>query len=494
MKLRNSIRVRFVVTLVVFLIVIMTVFAGVVSVLQRSILEDLFQQRISSELQHFSDRYQIDKQTPLPDTRDLNAYLDTEKLPLYLQKIASKLPDGIYFEKLDDDEFEDADFKDLKFPADRKSKFRDPKESDDFESEDSGFQKRKFRRERKDSLFHGFRDRDFSGREPEWADELPHSVTIGIKTLSDKKRLYLVADRFYIQIQREKMLHSMGWTLILVCFAGVILALYMAKRVTAPMKQLADMIETSGPDNLPTGFSQLFRSDEFGTLAQALERSMDRIKSFITREHQFTRDASHELRTPVTVVKGALELLRMTPAYQDESSAKLLKRVERSVMDMENTIESLLWLAREESGGKTIQACYVLPVVENAIEQNRHLIAGKPVEMILKTEAEPVISLPSGVLAIAVSNLIRNACQFTYQGTITVIVKSDRIEVVDTGSGIEESDLSDITAPGISSKESSGFGFGLDIVNRLCDQFDWQLKIESTPGQGTRTQLIITSC
>ncbi len=130
--------------------------------------------------------------------------------------------------------------------------------------------------------------------------------------------------------------------------------------------------------------------------------------------------------------------------------------------------------------------------MEDTVEQNRHLIAGKPVEMNPVAKVDPVISLPLGVFAIAVSNLIRNACQFTLKGTITVTLKSDRIEVSAIGSGIEKPNLERISVLGVSGKGSSGFGFGLDIVNRLCDQFGWRVKIDSTPGEGTITQLVFS--
>ncbi|MBU2511667.1 HAMP domain-containing histidine kinase [bacterium] len=157
---------------------------------------------------------------------------------------------------------------------------------------------------------------------------------------------------------------------------------------------------------------------------------------------------------------------------------------------METTIESLLWLARESDTSDKGTATDLLPSVQNAIEQNRHLLAGKPVEISLEVESTPILSAPAGVFAIAVSNLIRNSCQFTTRGQIVVTLKQNQIEVSDAGVGIAADTIDEIVKPDVSSSSSTGFGFGLDIVNRLCSRFGWQLKIDCKQGHGTKTSLI----
>ncbi|MCP4624325.1 MAG: HAMP domain-containing histidine kinase, partial [bacterium] len=233
--------------------------------------------------------------------------------------------------------------------------------------------------------------------------------------------------KFYIFIDfkfwHQKTLHlrrHIFWSFLFVTVLAIVLGLITANRVINPLKRLMEVVNKSGPDNLPSGFSTLFKNDEIGALARALEASLERVKKFIKREHRFTRDASHELRTPVTVIKGAVELLGMTPPHAEETVNKLVKRIERSTMDMESTIESLLWLAREPDSERPAPAAALLPLVQNAIQQNRHLIIGKPIEIDLQVVENPVVSAPAGVLTIAISNLIRNACHFTVKGRILV--------------------------------------------------------------------------
>jgi signal transduction histidine kinase len=437
MKIKNSLRFRFVTSFFIFALLITFVFALIVYILERTYVNEFLQKRIHSELNYFTELYQKNKQAPLPVAEDIRSYLGKSKMPSDMQKAVKGLSDGVYSRKLDRFEFQNRS-KRLKNLNLRRAK----------------------------------------------------PIFFGIRSLPDNQKVYIFANfEFWHQKQGELRTYTFS-VYIFVIFFAIIVGFITAKRVIIPLNRLMVVINKAGPDNIPLGFSKSFKNDEFGALAKALEASLNRVKKFIKREHQFTRDASHELRSPVTVIKGAVELLEMTSACKEETVNKLVQRIERSTRDMETTIESLLWLARESNADESSPPAELLPLVQNAIEQNRHLIAGKPVEIDLQVVSPPLVSAPAGVLTIAISNLIRNACQFTVQGKIIVTLKQNCVEVSDTGVGIEEDDLNNITKPAFSSSESDGFGFGLDIVNRLCSRFGWQLKIESTPGQSTKTVLI----
>jgi signal transduction histidine kinase len=157
---------------------------------------------------------------------------------------------------------------------------------------------------------------------------------------------------------------------------------------------------------------------------------------------------------------------------------------------MENIIETLLWLSREEAVIDQEEPFAVVVVAHETIEQNRYLIANKPIEVELVTEGEPQLTIPAPLFQIALTNLIRNAIQHTASGNISVIVKHDRVMVSDTGTGIETDDLKLVTQPRVRGSGSKGFGLGLSLVKRLCHRFGWDFDIESEVGRGTTVQLI----
>lgn len=317
---------------------------------------------------------------------------------------------------------------------------------------------------------------------------------IAVKNLTDQdKTLYLLYDVSALEFTEKRKL-AIGFVL----FGGVIIVIILgwwigwltSRRVLAPVVHLADLVSKSGPDNLPTELSKDFIEDEVGTLAAVLEQSMRRLEAFLKREHQFTRDASHELRTPVTVIKGAAELLHNKLKSHEKSVLRPLGRIERQVNNMERIIEALLWLSREETASQKVQSFPVLPLVRDIIEENQQLITGKSIDLNVVPCGNPVLCVPAPLFQIALTNLIQNAIGNTTNGYITVYVCDDRVMVSDTGSGIEDLELDHIVEPYVCGTVSNGFGLGLSIVDRLCNRFGWQLEIKSKVGKGTTVQLI----
>jgi len=284
----------------------------------------------------------------------------------------------------------------------------------------------------------------------------------------------------------------------LVLIAGVILIFAMglwigwltSRRVIAPVVHLSRIVDRSGPDNLPTDLSKAFYNDEVGVLAKGLEQAMKRVEAFVEREQQFSRYASHELRTPVTIIKGAVVLLKKKLSGEEDPAWRPLMRIERSVTNMENIIETLLWLSREDMPIDQEQHFPLTPIVQETIEQNRYLIGNKPIDIEIISEAEPQLALPTSFFQIALANLIRNAIQHTPSGNISVVIKADRIRVTDTGAGMTTEGLKPTSGRNFTGDTDEGFGLGLSIVQRLCDRFGWELDIKSETDRGTTVELI----
>jgi signal transduction histidine kinase len=317
---------------------------------------------------------------------------------------------------------------------------------------------------------------------------------IAVQNLPDMDRtLYLLYDVSALEFTEKRKL-IIGFVLaggvILIIALGLWIGWLTSRHVMAPVSHLAEQVKKTDPDNLPTDLARYFYQDEVGVLAGALEQSMQRVKDFVDREHQFTRDVSHELRTPVTVIKGAVELLKRQLPAEKKSVQRPLNRIDRSVTKMEAIIETLLWLSREEAAVNRGPAFDVLPAVREVIEQNQYLIVDRPLEIELITRADLQLAVPPPLFQIALTNLIRNALQYTLNGKITVEVRADRVVVSDTGAGIAATDLNTVTQPYVRGSGSDGFGLGLSIVSRLCDRSGWQLEIESVVGRGTTAQLI----
>ena len=194
-------------------------------------------------------------------------------------------------------------------------------------------------------------------------------------------RAYVVFDVAGIEAASSQ---DWWWLFIISSVVGTLgilgfgLGLVVMRRAVAPVAQLAKVVADIDLENLSAGDhkridASKFGDDEIGLLAGTIEKTLERIGEFIARERYFTGSASHELRTPITVIMGALELLEQS----DLSAAdeKVINRVRRATLDMKTTIEMFLCLARETDDGLYEEEFLVEPLVSQSIDQQAHLLS-----------------------------------------------------------------------------------------------------------------------
>ena len=322
--------------------------------------------------------------------------------------------------------------------------------------------------------------------------------SLAIRTI-EGRRLY-----FYIYAEQAEVLDDsltfMGLSLmvfvVLITAFGVVLGRTTGQRVIAPVIELAERIrqrDLRRQDGVAPerDLSPDFGDDEVGLLARALDHSAHRTRAFLERERRFTRDASHELRSPVTIVRGAVELMESLPQSRQPSMARPLARIRRASEDMSNLIEAFLWLSREEALSDTGEPRDLVAEADRVVERYRHLLDGKEVELDIEIAPGSRVVAPKGILGIVLGNLVANAFFFTQQGRVTIRGDSHRVEVVDSGPGIDTKHLQDVLEPHQRGEESQGFGLGLSICRDLCQRFGWQLELATAhgpqgPSKGTR--------
>ncbi|MGY1410782.1 sensor histidine kinase [Luteimonas sp. A611] len=281
------------------------------------------------------------------------------------------------------------------------------------------------------------------------------------------------------------------WLLVITGVVGLLgalglgLGVLVMRRAVSPVVQLAEVVAGIDLEHLSAGDHKLIESSRFGTdevgvLAGAIEKTLERISAFVVRERDFTGSASHELRTPITVITGALELLEQSDLSAEDVRA--VDRIRRATLEMKSTIEMFLCIAREADDGLYGEQFLVAPLVSRAVDQQRYLLNGKCVEVDVESLATPVVHGHPQAFLIAVTNLVRNAFEQTPggQGPITVLIKEHELLVTNRLSGDE---VGRITAAGSSS--SNGHGLGLGIVQRLCERNGWAFSLHADEARVT---------
>jgi signal transduction histidine kinase len=309
------------------------------------------------------------------------------------------------------------------------------------------------------------------------AEELHVAV---IPTDDAQRRAFVVFDVAGIEAASSE---DWWWLLVITGVVGALgalgfgLGVVVMRRAVAPVLQLAEVVADIDLEHLSAGDHKLieagrFGKDEVGALAGAIEKTLERIGAFIARERYFTGSASHELRTPITVMTGALELLEQSDLSADD--IKAVDRARRATLEMKATIEMFLCLARETDDGSHDEQFVVAPLVTRAVDQQRYLLSGKFVDVDVESLAEPRVCGRQQAFFIAVNNLVRNAFEQTLagQGPITILVKEREVLITNRVS----SDDARRDAP-TEASSSQGYGLGLGIVQRLCERNGWSFSL-----------------
>ncbi|MEM9293482.1 MAG: HAMP domain-containing sensor histidine kinase [Acidobacteriota bacterium] len=307
----------------------------------------------------------------------------------------------------------------------------------------------------------------------------------------DRGRLFLFYEVTELGIRGEWV----GSVLIVLSLGAVIVSLLgawwgrrLADRLVAPVVHLADTVEKSPPSELATRIRSEDYPVEVAQLANALSEALERVEFFIQRERSFTRNASHELRTPVTAARGAAELLASRIPEEDPRARGQLDRIFRSIHRMEEIIEAFLWLARED-GSEPAERCAPASLIPEIVAQHRHLLGDRPVEVLLNLDPELQITVPKSIFVIVSGNLIANAFYNTLEGSVEVSLRSDALQVLDTGSGIPPEQVDRLTEPFVSGRSGFGHGLGLAIVSEICERFGWKLRVGPRESRGTRAEV-----
>ena len=213
---------------------------------------------------------------------------------------------------------------------------------------------------------------------------------------------------------------------------------------------------------------------DVASLARGLQGFATRIAGYNQRERNFTRDASHELRSPLTVIKMSVDMLA-DEEHISEFGSRSVRRIKRATLEMEALVEALLILARESDAGLDRECFIVNDVLRQELESAREVLLGRPIELQLEEPAHFALRGSSRAFAVLCWQLIRNACQQIEQGRGVVTVLPGAVSV----SGPAESPAA---ADVLRVRGADRHGFELAIAQRISDRFGWPLELQARSG------------
>ena len=321
------------------------------------------------------------------------------------------------------------------------------------------------------------------------SDGLVHHYKIAVRRAQDYDAFELY-DVTREELGKRQLLTALVATVILLGVASLLIGIWLSARVMSPVTELAARLRARRAGTLEP-LAPYFAEDEVGELALALDDYAERQTAMIARDREFNADVSHELRTPLAVIATTTELLMGNPELPEKAKVRL-KRIERAVRQSTELTQALLLLSRaERSGPVDGETTDVAKVAAEVIDTNHQHIGPKPVTIRLEVESACEVEAPSSVVAVALGNLVGNACKYTLEGEVVVRVQADRVLVEDTGPGIKPEDAEHLFERGVRGEGQTvkGAGLGLAIVRRLCELYGWRVSLAPRAERGAVAML-----
>jgi two-component system, OmpR family, sensor kinase len=284
----------------------------------------------------------------------------------------------------------------------------------------------------------------------------------------------------------EEAVRLAALVLLSVLLIASILAWVVAGRVLAPLRLLAETARSIGESDLTRRIPVSGR-DEIADLSRTFNAMLDRLEAAFAAQRRFVSDASHELRTPITIVRGQLELLGDDPQERRETIVLVTDELDR----MSRFVDDLLLLAKAERDDfLRVSELELGALTDELFDKARSLGAR---EWRLEARGDGILVADRQRLTQAVMGLAQNAVQHTADGDpiwlgSEIDHREARLWVRDEGPGIGPDDQERIfdrfARASASRRRSEGAGLGLAIVRAIAEAHGGRAGVSSRPGAG----------
>lgn len=274
-----------------------------------------------------------------------------------------------------------------------------------------------------------------------------------------------------------------------------------SKKIVKPINDMTEVTRTISANNINTRLNVKASQYELKELAETFNNMMDRIESDYIKQQQFVSDASHELRTPIAVLKGYADMLDRWGKDDKEVLQESLDAIKNEANNMQDLVEKLLFIARNDK--KTLklnkEEFYINEVIEEVCRETK----------MIDTSHDITSTVCEGVIVYADKNRIKqairifveNARKFTPEnGKIDIsCTRNDEhvaITVKDNGIGIKSKDLKKVfdrfyRAEESRGKESGGHGLGLSIAKIIVLGHRGKIKVKSSYTEGSKFTIFL---
>lgn len=312
--------------------------------------------------------------------------------------------------------------------------------------------------------------------------------------------LQIAAPRVTLETQTRELKNILRFGLPAVLFVAILAGLFFASRALRPVQQMIEFTHRLGAGDLHQRIPLPKAQDEIRKLAETLNEMLERIEKAFSSQERFVADASHQLLTPLTILKGEIEM--NSRAATDLEQQKIYKSLLQEVDNLSKIVKDMLLLARIDAGENALQfsEVYLDEILIDVISRLQKLAKNKNIQIsldFLNQDQRQPISGDADLLTNLVMNLIENSIKYSTENQ-TVAVKlewlkhSNRLTIEDFGQGIPQALLPQIFnrfSRADTSSRTKGFGLGLAIAQKIAALHKSEIKFITKTSQGTLIEL-----
>ena len=278
--------------------------------------------------------------------------------------------------------------------------------------------------------------------------------------------------------------------------AGLIItgfaAYFISKAAFKPITQMAETAQNISGENLDKRLKLPKANDEVRVLAETLNEMIERIDNAFKSQKRFVANASHEIKTPLTVIQTELEILEKR--IKDAESAEGIKNALSEIENLTKLINSLLTVAKLDASQTKLKKDNIRidELLADCAQAMNQAAVKKNIRINLSIEESAEINADKEKLRSVFINLIDNAIKYSFENSsikINLKIIDDNrinIEVIDNGQGIPQAEIPFVFNRFYRSDEIraeiSGSGLGLAIAKEIIELHKGEIKVESNPG------------
>lgn len=318
-------------------------------------------------------------------------------------------------------------------------------------------------------------------------EELENSIRVlTYQSKKDKNIFIQVSTTLYDKV--HPALHSLKNTILIVVPLVFLFAIFIGfiiiRKAFKPVKKIIDEVNSINTNDLEKRINSLNSNDELDELILTFNGMLSRIEESFSKIKRFSNDVSHELKTPLTVIRGELELGLRKDRTLEEYKAILTTVLEESI-SLQELIDSLLFLSNSNKDEivNNFNSVQFDELLIDVIKDNNSLLKEKNISLEIKELNQTTVEGHNVLLKVLLNNLLQNAIKYSNENfNIEITLKDNSLEIKDYGIGIKDEDLEHIFDRFYmvdKSRSKKGYGLGLSIVKLIVNIHSFKIKVNS---------------